>query len=248
MPFDRLTHGLAAFRHVIVTLYRSIMTMQMGGWKMVILAIFGLLIIGAIGWGVSGTNEFVKSLQDITIARGLITFLVVITTMGIALILTISTTVFGTPADLEDKLFDRGKQVLTVLIGVLGTIVGFYFGSSPDSKSSQTTMAKEPQTLAIAPANLSDQQPKNGEKITISSFVSGGKGPYSYSITFSPPRVISDAKDIESTDGFIKQEFAVPETLDADKDVKYQIHVTDSDNNTADYNKDGTQKISLKAK
>lgn len=219
------------------------------GWKILVLAIFGFLVLGAIGWGTLGTKEFIKSLQDITIARGLITFLVAITTMGIALILTISTTVFGTADDnSEDKFFDRGKQVLSVLIGVLGTIVGFYFGSSPYSASNQPTMSKESHTLAIAPANISDAQPQKGETITISSFVSGGKAPYRYSITFSPPNVISDVKDITSADGFIKQDFAVPGLLDADKDLKYQIYVRDSENNTEGYNTDGAQKISLRAR
>ncbi len=52
---------------------------------------------------------------------------------------------------------------------------------------------------------------------------------------------------MKSPDGAIKQDVTVPATLAADTDVKYQINVTDSDNKTADYNKDGTQKISLKA-
>lgn len=137
-----------------------------------------------------------------------------------------------------DKRFDRGKQVLTALIGVLGTIVGFYFGSSTEK---QTTAVTQSQGLTFAPANLSNSQPKKGEKITISSFVYGGKAPCTYSITFDTP-LIPAVKDIASPDGSIKQEIAMPATLHADKDVKFQITVKDSDNKTADYNKDGAQK------
>jgi hypothetical protein len=44
-------------------------------------------------------------------------------------------------ANENDKRFDRGKQVLTTLIGVLGTIVGFHFGS-----------ASSPQALQVPPS------------------------------------------------------------------------------------------------
>ena len=44
-----------------------------------------------------------------------------------------------------------------------------------------------------------------------------------------------------------EEEFTGPQTLDADKDVKYQISVKDSDGKTAEA-KDGAQKIVLKAK
>jgi hypothetical protein len=71
-------------------------------------------------------NGPLEELGNLEIARGLITFLIAFTTVGIALILTISTVVAQDSPE-NDKRFDRGKQVLTTLIGVLGTIVGFYF-------------------------------------------------------------------------------------------------------------------------
>jgi hypothetical protein len=90
-------------------------------------------------------------------------------------------------------------------------------------------------------------QPKKGEKFTIASFVYGGKPPYVYSITFDSP-LLSAVKDTQTPDGVIRQEFAVPETLTADTQVKFQIFVTDNEKKTADYNKDGAITISLKAK
>jgi hypothetical protein len=214
--------------------------------KILPMALYGaiaLLILGIILWGLSGQRGFLESLSDRTIARGLITFLITFTTIGIAIMLAISTLFSDGGADGE-KRFDKGKQVLSVLIGLLGTIVGFYFGSSTDSN---TTAAAQPRVLAIAPATVSNLQPKKGEKITISSSVSGGKAPYVYSITFDPP-LLPAIKDVKSSDGVIKQEVAVPDTIAVDAEVKYQITVTDSENKTVDYNKDGAQKISLKAK
>jgi hypothetical protein len=205
-------------------------------------AIAALLLV-VIVWGLSGERGFLESLGDRTVARGLITFLITFTTIGIAIILAISTLFSSGTLD-GDKRFDQGKQVLTVLIGILGTIVGFYFGSSSDTKAMSTS---GPQVLTIAPAAISNMQPKKGEKFTISTFVSGGKPPYVYSITFDSP-LITAIKDVKSTDGGIKQEIAVPDTLTADTEVKYLITVTDSDNKAGDYNKDGAQKISLKVK
>jgi hypothetical protein len=203
-----------------------------------------VLILAAIIWGVSGQGGFLDSLSDRAVARGLITFLITFTTVGIAIMLAVST-IFSSSGDDEDKRFDKGKQVLSVLIGLLGTIVGFYFGSSTDIKATPTTSGA--QILAIAPANVSKSQPKKGEKFTISSFVSGGKAPYAYSITFDPP-LLPAIKDAKSPDGVIREEVAVPDTLAADTQVKYQISVTDSENKTVDYNKDGALTISLKAK
>jgi len=63
------------------------------------------------------------------IARGLLTFLFGVTTVGIAIIVVVA--VFlgnGANTELGDR-FQRGKDILTVLIGVFGAILGYYFGS-----------------------------------------------------------------------------------------------------------------------
>jgi hypothetical protein len=62
-------------------------------------------------------------------ARGLITTLIAIVTVAIAIILTLSV-VLSSASDYKER-FALGKEILTILIGVLGTIVGFYFGSAP---------------------------------------------------------------------------------------------------------------------
>lgn len=204
-------------------------------------AAIAFIILFAILWALyQKGGGFLSSLQDIPVARGLITFLIAITTMGIAIMLAYST-LFGQAAPCDDKTFDRGKQLLSVLIGLLGTIVGFYFGSP--TSGGQT----KPQGLTIAPARISNLQPKKGETFKISDYVPDGKPPYIYSITFDPA-AIPPIQGIKSDSGVLDQQITVPDTLAADTDVKYLIHVTDSENKSADYNKDGTQKISLKAK
>jgi hypothetical protein len=98
-----------------------------------VLTSIGAVVVVAIFYALFSNNQqFLMKLADRQVARGLITFLIAISTVGIAIILAVSTVVSAQTAD-DDRRFDRGKQVLTILIGVLGTIVGFYFGSSTDN-------------------------------------------------------------------------------------------------------------------
>ena len=99
----------------------------------VLFSVLGITVLWLIGYIVTQEKQvFLRTLSDKEVARGLITFLIAIATVGIALILAISTLALTEGSD-GDKRFDRGKQVLSVLIGVLGTIVGFYFGSADSS-------------------------------------------------------------------------------------------------------------------
>jgi hypothetical protein len=73
--------------------------------------VLGLTVLILIVVVITQNNQdFLRELSDRDVARGLITFLIAITTVGIALILAISTLTL--PEDSEgDKRFDRGKQV-----------------------------------------------------------------------------------------------------------------------------------------
>lgn len=90
-------------------------------------------------------------------ARSLITYLVAVITIVIALILTLMA-FFSTLPDLKER-FALGKEVLTILIGVLGTIVGFYYGSAPKEPARVTptpspTAAASPNPGTTAAANI----------------------------------------------------------------------------------------------
>jgi PASTA domain-containing protein/putative Ig domain-containing protein len=115
--------------------------------------LLGLTILGLIVYAITQNDQaFLSSLADKERARGLITFLIAITVVGVAIILSISTLILASGDD-GDKRFDRGKQVLSVLIGVLGTIVGFYFGA--ETKPKETNPTEQTQTSShIATAKL----------------------------------------------------------------------------------------------
>jgi hypothetical protein len=185
--------------------------------------IFGLLggiFVYFLMRGVLGEKSILGDLADIEKARGLITFLIAVCTVAIALILSISVIISrGTRAP---QRFTQGKEILTLLIGVLGTIVGFYFGTSAKGA---------PQPLQVSAIQISSEQPNLGATITITATIAGGKPPYAYSIKFSPP-LIEETKG-SSKDGKIEQVVTTPSSIDkAEEEIGFQIIATDEEGKT----------------
>lgn len=88
---------------------------------------FCLVLLFVLIWAIVNPS-FLSSLGDPRKARGLITFFFALGTVGVAIVLTAAA--FSISADdreLMRERFDMGKQVLTALIGIFGTILGFYF-------------------------------------------------------------------------------------------------------------------------
>jgi hypothetical protein len=106
-----------------------------------LLALFGIVVAAAIIYGLFINQHFFLLMASVNQARGLITFLFAFCT--IAIILLVAITTFWMPKDEVQIRFDKAKDLLTILIGVLGTILGFYFG----------TVTSDRQT-AIAPSAL----------------------------------------------------------------------------------------------
>jgi PASTA domain/Putative Ig domain len=147
--------------------------------------LLGLTILGLIVYAITQNDQgFLSSLADKERARGLITFLIAITVVGIAMILSISTLILAS-GDEGDKRFDRGKQVLSVLIGVLGTIVGFYFGA--ETKAKEVNPTEQTQTSShIITAKLPDgaaNQPYPQTTLQTTGLV----GPWKWTVTPALP-------------------------------------------------------------
>lgn len=105
-----------------------------------------------------------------TTPRSMITFLIAMVTVGIALILVLATIVSN--SDDRKERFSQGKEILTALLGVLGTIVGFYFGTDQESRDE----------LIFDPVVIT----RGADSLALRTEVHGGKLPYAYDVTFSP--------------------------------------------------------------
>lgn len=162
------------------------------------LGIIGIGIAAAIVWGLFSHDSIVRELASADLARGVITFIFAVGTIGIALLLTIGVLVGNFKAD----EFAKAKEVLTHLIGVFGTILGFYFGTATDSHT---------QKLDVAEIQVTDKQ--------IITHVSGGTGPYRYSI-MGTEKGFTPITDQVSKDGWIIQQLpTIPQTGSITVDV-----------------------------
>ncbi len=143
-------------------------------------AAIGIAFIGFIFWIIGGTDgAFLNSLQKVEVGRGLITFLVAIATVVVALILVLYPLI--TSESQFKERYGLGKEVLTALIGILGTIVGFYFGSAERATG----------RLELAEIKVVDRQ--------VLTNASGGAAPYRYAVRYDDKAIENKTSD----DGWI---------------------------------------------
>ncbi len=113
-------------------------------------SLIGLLTIAGMVWVIVNGGEF---LQDPLKARGLITFSVAIVTVAIALIM-VFYLVFATGSSDEIKdRFGLGKDILLVFVGILGTIMGFYYGSNTVSSDKYAALAEKTESVQKSPVD-----------------------------------------------------------------------------------------------
>lgn len=141
----------------------------------VLLAGFGFVIAAILAWGIF-QGRLLSDIAKPELARGLITFLFAFSTIAIFILVAIAT--FWMDKEEVKERFASAKDLITILIGVLGTILGFYFGA-----------ADEPHTRsALLAANVATSSPqvRVGDKVSVTGIVLGGVGPYDLNIAFTP--------------------------------------------------------------
>src|SRR5712671_5197716 len=141
-----------------------------------------IIIFAVIFYAFVSGAQIIARLSDPGFARGLITFIICVATIGLAFILVFQAM---STQHVPDENFRRGREVFTGLMGVLGTIVGFYFGSAEKGESS----------LEVAPIKISQRQ--------LFTHVAGGIKPYVYVITTSD-KGFPEIKKV-SEDGWINE-------------------------------------------
>jgi hypothetical protein len=129
-----------------------------------------------LAYGVFGSKTFIESIGQTDQARGLITFLFAFATIGIAILMAIAL-MWMEREDVEAR-FAKAKDLLAILVGVLGTIVGFYFGSAGGTT---------PKNLVVSAVRLLPPSVEPGARVAVSTRASGGAAPYQYDIIVTDP-------------------------------------------------------------
>jgi hypothetical protein len=95
---------------------------------------------------------FLNTIANVEAARGLITFLFAIVTVGIAVVVVLAVLLSNATNEELAERYQRGKDVLTILIGVFGAILGFYFGSEAQESVEQQVAALRQEVATLRQA------------------------------------------------------------------------------------------------
>jgi hypothetical protein len=185
-------------------------------WGVFSLGLFGLLIAVILTYGIFYGN-FLGSIAKPEQARGLITFLFSVSTIAIFLLITIA--LYWDNAQVEER-FNRAKELLTLMIGIFGTILGFYFGSltNPTSEGAIRLANIEVPNVVVAP----------GDKTMVTATVLGGTAPITYDLYFSDPTgtvktETLTVKDKAANGGAISQSVTIPAEVTKPASVTYTL-------------------------
>lgn len=177
-----------------------------------------LLLLAAAVTGLD-RGRVVKNMADPLFARGLITYLFAVTTIGTAAVLSLAGLM-----GIEDSRFQHGKEILSLLLGVFGAIVGFYFGSGLQAAGASGH-------LHVTPPLLSEASIVGGARVQVTASVSNGKGPYSFILTTDEGSLEDDTPRPVRADGWIIEDIATP-ILGVRKVVTVTLRVTDAGGET----------------
>lgn len=156
-------------------------------------------------------------------ARGVITVLFSVGVVAMALIVVLSVLMQKQDPDgagLSEKRFQRAKEILSLLLGILGTVVGFYFGTST--------------TITVGDFNIggilvSDQSPDPGSQVELTVLIEGGRPPFRYQIAFAGLD-IAPIKG-ETSEQWIKEQFSIPAEIGEARKLTATIEITDAAEN-----------------
>lgn len=182
-----------------------------------------VLLIGATTLGLD-KGLVLAHMGQVEFARGLITYLFAVVTIGTAVVLVVSAlTADETPAN--ERRFERGKEILSLLLGVFGTIVGFYFGSAVAKGQGTETIVN------VAPLRLSAATASSGADITLTTYVSGGKAPYKYGVGFNKDEIKPETP-VDPNGWIIKTMKA--RTVSTDSNDLVRVMVEDADGHSTE--------------
>jgi len=106
----------------------------------------GMFVLAILAYALLN-QSLLKTVAQPEVARAMITIMFCIGVVAVALLIAVAA--FWAPIDQLDQRFDKAKDLLTVLVGIFGTILGFYFGqaSMENRADNAASVAIEQQTL-----------------------------------------------------------------------------------------------------
>lgn len=192
-------------------------------WVYLVLTLMGVGILVILGGSFLGDALFLQRLRNMEYARGLITFVFTLGTITIAIMLTLAVLLRQDPE--IEKRFRQGREVLTILIGVVGTIIGFYYGAAT---------VEELLPLEIADVKVITGDSQAGRNPEIRAKLIGGQPPYRYSIVFDHDK-IPKIENVANEEGLITGQVIIKEVANKNKEttVKFTVTVTDKEKKEA---------------
>lgn len=163
---------------------------------MIVLAVISLIFLAIVGLD---TGNVLKSLAEHDFARGLITYLFAVGTIGLAVLLVVGAMLGG---DEMANRFARGKEVLALLLGIFGTMVGFYYGSELAAR--ERGRAALQGEMKVSPAKA-----RQGEELIVGGLVSGGRQPLTYLVRFGSGLGSSGEHEVPGN-GMVMEMISVP--------------------------------------
>jgi hypothetical protein len=141
-------------------------------WVIGLLAVVAILGIGFLLW--------TQPVANTDYARGLITVVFAIGTTVLALIL-VAARWLASSIDAGER-FQHTKEILTIFVGIFGTVVGWYFGQT-------TANTGGPVSVGAVALSQHDASPSAG--LTLMVAISGGEAPYNYRVAFGDGKMLT---------------------------------------------------------
>jgi hypothetical protein len=187
-----------------------------------VVALAGIIVLSVlflIFCAIFGLDKGVlQNMSKTDYARGLITYLFAVVTIGTAVVLVVSALTSGAD-DRHKEQFQRGKEVLSLLLGVFGTIVGFYFGAEVAKGAEES--------LRIIPIHLSSDTVAPNTKFKLTTVVAGGQPPFQFGVGLGQaPEEINQSV---GEGGWIETEITAPSLTDnKEKTIRLELRVSDT--------------------
>ncbi|MEA2883014.1 MAG: hypothetical protein QOH32_2270 [Bradyrhizobium sp.] len=168
----------------------------------IFLSFFAVAVFLVLAVGMSNSSFF-SSLAQVDQARGLITFLVAICAVAVILLTAINI-FWGNNAAFNERV-TAAKELVTLVVGVLGTILGFYFGSATSDRVLQVNFEKPGSYSVVA----------GGSTVPVTATAKNGAAPFNFDLLVldAQGNLISKNADNKQADkAFITQEIKAPAT------------------------------------